>query len=273
MHDTYGLVEVTPWRRHGPVVVAFGCFLLWTGVTWLLEGRIQTLIRPEATLDRLVYAAVANVGIGQIGAFAALGLLVHRTSAGGIRLRRPRLGRRCLALIGAVALGLGYYLLAGGSRANAVLLTNASAQVFVVSAAEVVVCWGLLGSAAESWLRTRLGPWTAAAGAAITASAAFGLYHFAHSPPFNSPGMVAFLALVGLGTSLFFFVTRDLLATTVFHTFPAVAGVTAVLMQTGEPVSLTLTHLQPALLSTAMASLLVVLVGERLALDRRGQPG
>jgi len=100
-----------------------------------------------------------------------------------------------------------------------------------------------------------------AAGAAA-ASLSFGLYHFAHSPPFNGPTMVAFLSLVGLRTSLFFFATRDLFATIVFHNFPAVAGVTRALLDGGETEAPA--DLQAALLTTAALSLAIVLAGERL---------
>lgn len=78
--------------------------------------------------------------------------------------------------------------------------------------------------------------------------------------------MVAFLTIVGLGTSLFFFVTRDLVATILFHNVPAVAGVTAALAESGSLDALT--RLQPALLATAAVSLIVVLAGERPVLGR-----
>lgn len=177
---------------------------------------------------------------------------------------------RSFTLIAAILLGLGYYAAAGGSFGNMAVVINAFAQVFVVSAAEVIVCWGLVGLGAESSLRPLAGRWSPA-GAAIAASVAFGVYHFAHSPPFDTPAMVVFLTIVGLITSLFFFVTRDLLATMVFHSFPAVAGVTDALAERGELE--VLTHLQTPLLATAMLSLLVVLAGERLVLANRRQAG
>ena len=38
----------------GKALVALGTYATWTAITWLLEGRIQTLLRPEAVTDRLV---------------------------------------------------------------------------------------------------------------------------------------------------------------------------------------------------------------------------
>ncbi len=251
---------------HEPLYIALAGFLIWTFATWLLEGRPQTLFRPEAVSDRLLYTGIANIAIGQIVALVLLGLLFRRAGAEPALARFRPLNYRSFTLIAAILLGLGYHAAAGEGLGNEVVLINAFAQVFVVSAAEVIVCWGLVGIATESSLCPRLGKWSSI-GAAIAASVAFGAYHFAHSPPFNTPTMVAFLTVVGLGTSLFFFLTRDLLATIVFHNFPAVAGVTRALAERSELD--TLTYLQPPLLATAALSLLVVLAGERLALGNR----
>ena len=53
----------------------------------------------------------------------------------------------------------------------------------------------------------------------------FGVYHFAHSPPFSTPGFVVFLTAIGLATSLFFFILRDVYGTIVFHNFFGIFGV------------------------------------------------
>ena len=42
-------------------------YLLWVLATYLLEGRVLTFQRPEATGARLTYALVANILIGIIG--------------------------------------------------------------------------------------------------------------------------------------------------------------------------------------------------------------
>jgi hypothetical protein len=60
--------------------------------------------------------------------------------------------------------------------------------------------------------------------AAIIASILFGVYHFAHSPPFNTVGPVAFLTVIGLVTSAFFFISRDVYGTITFHNFFGIFG-------------------------------------------------
>ncbi|HVL57905.1 MAG TPA: hypothetical protein VM491_15530 [Burkholderiaceae bacterium] len=76
---------------------------------------------------------------------------------------------------------------------NPVVIINAFSQVFVVSAAEVVVCWAVVGVATEASLSSRSRTF-ALVGAAIVASVLFGLYHYAHSAPFNTFPMVALLS-------------------------------------------------------------------------------
>jgi membrane protease YdiL (CAAX protease family) len=49
--------------------------------------------------------------------------------------------------------------------------------------------------------------------AAVLASILFGVYHFAHSAPFNTVHMVLLLSAVGLVTSAFFFISRDIAGT------------------------------------------------------------
>ncbi|HKL29942.1 MAG TPA: hypothetical protein VJ898_11850, partial [Natrialbaceae archaeon] len=51
-------------RRFSPLtkaLVALGTYAAWTAITWLLEGRIETFLRPDAVADRLVYTGVANL--------------------------------------------------------------------------------------------------------------------------------------------------------------------------------------------------------------------
>jgi hypothetical protein len=44
--------EASVGRGTVAVVAAFALFGAWTLATWILEGRIETLLRPEAALDR-----------------------------------------------------------------------------------------------------------------------------------------------------------------------------------------------------------------------------
>lgn len=54
---------------------AIALFLIWVFATYLLEGRILTLQRPDATGARLAYALIANLLIGIGGGALAVCVL------------------------------------------------------------------------------------------------------------------------------------------------------------------------------------------------------
>ena len=112
---------------------------------------------------------------------------------------------------------------------SGVVFANVFSQVLPVSVAEVMVCWAVIGLLAEAVLRRRLGR-VAPLVTWIVAAAAFGLYHFAHSPPYNTWRMVVLLGGVGLLTSAFFFGVREIYGTLLLHNAMASAGVTKVMM-------------------------------------------
>lgn len=248
------------------LTVGTGLFVLWSLATWVLEGRIQTLLRPEALIDRVVYALVGNLFLGIA---AGLACVVYFVRAGALAAESAGLGsaRRTLTVVAAaLGLGLGLYVLLSPPTMNPVVMLNAFSQVFVVSAAEVVVCWAVVGASAEAafgkgWTRTML--------AGLTAAVLFGLYHLAHSPPFNTWGMVSFLTVVGLGTGAFFFLSRDVLGTAVFHNFLGMLGVLQALAK-ADALS-TLERVQPSLLGTAALSIATLLAIQYLVRRRYGE--
>jgi hypothetical protein len=177
---------------HRVLAEAIALLLAWALATWIFEGRIQTLLRPEATMDRLVYALGVNLALGVGGGF----LLLRRWTRGGTALwgtpGTTEWRRTVVAVLAGLALGFGAYLLQGAPSTDPVVVVNAFAQVFVVSAAEVIVCWCLVAAAVEHSL-ARHGRVLAIGTAVLLAAALFGIYHFAHSPPFDTLPMVGLL--------------------------------------------------------------------------------
>lgn len=244
-------------------------FGAWTFATWVLEGRIETLLRPEAIGDRIVYAILANLVIGIIVAMATVRFLIRKRwlakEAAGFRRSTPSPARLIIAL----GLGIAFYLLQGAPTLDPTVLVNAFAQVLVVSAAEVVVCWAVVGASVEALLKQR-GRVVSVIGAALVASVLFGAYHFAHSPPFNTPGMVGLLTVVGLFTSAFYFIARDVYATILFHNFLGMFGVVQALAASNQLNDLA--ALQPPLLIMALATLTVLALSDWALLHRRTKP-
>lgn len=211
---------------------ALAAYAAWTAATYLLEGLPGTLLRPEAVGLRLAYAVVASL---LLGILLPLWLLARWARAGlAMREQLGFSGAQRVAVGVVLGAAAGYALFAMNQKAPAhpMAVANAFAQVWVVSVAEVLVCWGLVGSAVEAALRPRSRV-AAPVVAAAVASVLFGAYHFAHSAPFNEPRMVAFLTGIGLVTSLWWFASRDVYGTAVFHNFFAVTGVLAALQAGG----------------------------------------
>lgn len=241
--------------RH-PLILALVLFGTWTLLTYLLEGFPRTLLRPEAIALRLTYAAIANLGVGIVG---AAWLLRYLSRAGAVTLRAAGFRHATHSLAAGAAgagLGLAFYLARQPPSRDVVIIANAFSQILVVSTAEVLVCWAAVGTTLEAALRKRAIPlptlW-----AAVGASVLFGAYHFAHSPPFNSVRLVALLAAIGLLTSAFFFMSRDVYGTIVLHNFFGLFGVLDALRRTRRLESYA--EWAPPLLATAAVTVLLLI--------------
>ena len=213
---------------------AIGLYVAWTVATFLLEGRILTLLRPEATGARLAYAVIANILVGVVGAGLLLRAAVQRAHVvpRHLALRTP--GRTVLSIILGLGLGFSAFFLQRPVSLAPAVVVNAFAQVWVVSVAEILVCWVVLGKAVETSMRGTAPKWASVLTAWVIAAVAFGAYHFAHSPPFNTMQMVGLLTAVGFVTGAFFFVVGELYGTIVFHNFLAMKGVTDALAEGGR---------------------------------------
>jgi hypothetical protein len=216
------------------LTLAFGLYLVWVLATYLLEGRIHTLLRPEAMGARLSYALVANVLIGIGGSALVIRFLSRAGTVSTQQAGFRGLGHAFAAVVIGVVLGFAFYTLQGAPSWNPVVLINAYAQVLVGSIAEVLVCWAVIGALSQSLLQEDRGRWMSTILAAVVASVVFGIYHFAHSPPFNQVPVVVFLSVIGLVTSVFFSVSRDVYGTIAFHNFLGILGVIRALDASGN---------------------------------------
>ncbi len=255
-----------PMSQRLPIAAAALVYLVWTFLTWWFEGRIATLLRPDATVDRAVYALVVNLGVGVVGAILVLRLTARsraRVTAAGLGPGKPR----PVAVATGLALGLAGYAGLGAPTLDPLVLLNAYAQVFVVSAAEILVCFALPAAALAAF-RPQAG-WAHRVGLVAVSALLFGVYHVAHSPPFDEIGMIAFLTLVGLVTGTFFVLSRDAYATLLFHNFMGTLGVTQALAAAGRLDGLE--TLQWPLVGTAALTLLAALGLDAALLRRSGR--
>jgi hypothetical protein len=234
-------------------------YVAWVVATYLLEGMPGTLVRPEAVGLRLAYALVANLAIGILLPLWIIRGLVRSRFGTRADFGFSTPGRTAMSVAGAAVAGYALFALSQTEPVHPLVVLNSFAQVWVVSVAEIVVCWGLVGATVSLALR-RWNRWGAYVIAAVTASVLFGVYHFAHSAPFNEIRMVIFLTGIGLVTSLWWFASRDVYGTAVFHNFFGVTGVLAALMAGGlVPSQPTLAV--PLVVTAGVATLALVIPG------------
>ena len=204
-------------------------YLLWTIVTFLFEGNINTL-NSGSGFQRLFYATIVNIFLGTMiaGLLVQFGLkqgLFSKATIGLSGLKRT-IVMTSLAISGSLLI----FFLQGVPSTHPMVLFNGFAQVFPTTVAEVFICWVLIGSASKA-VFADTHPRINTLLLILTSSLVFGLYHFAHSAPFNTWSMVGLLTIIGLFTSFFYFIGRDIFSTIIFHNMMATNGVLASIKQ------------------------------------------
>lgn len=204
-------------------LIALVVYLIWTTATYLFEGRVNMMARPTP-VGRALYVLIANVaiGIGLAGWALRSSLVSGALAPRDLGFRSVR--RTAIAVLITGAVGFGLFLLQNPPSRNPIVMLNVFAQVLTVSIAEIVVCWALIGVTFERLIRSR-GHWTSLIVGIAAADLFFGVYHFAHSAPFNQLQMVLFLMVPGLVTSLVYFLGRDIYAAVIIQNFLGMLGV------------------------------------------------
>jgi hypothetical protein len=78
------------------------------------------------------------------------------------------------------------------SLLNPLVITNVFSQTLPGSIAEVIVCWSVVGVSLESLLKNKFGNIVSIILCIAVSTVFFGVYHFAHSSPFNQINIVLF---------------------------------------------------------------------------------
>ncbi len=106
-----------------------------------------------------------------------------------------------------------------------IVMLNAYAQMLGGAIAATLVCWALVGTVFVSLTKQKRKAASVIVGI-LTSSVLFGFYHLALAPPNNTFEAVIFTTvLVGVATSLFFLISRDIYGTIVFSNFQWMFGV------------------------------------------------
>jgi len=149
-------LEPTAHRRKAkPIFISLYVYVVWSVVTYLLEGRIHLLQRADV-IGRFEYVVIANMAIGTV--LAIWLLRYYHISSGFISTKQlgfQSVNRRFWAVVGiASVIGFVLFILQGPVSLNPIVISNVFAQTLRTSIAEVVVCWVVIGASFESLLLT-----------------------------------------------------------------------------------------------------------------------
>jgi hypothetical protein len=190
------------------IAIALSIYIIWVAATYLLEGRIH-LFQKVDPIGRMTYVVIANIAIGTVLSAIAIRYLLKAQLVKPEQLGLNKSRIRTAAVIASAA--------AGGL-----------ALFLPVSIAEVMVCWALIGSSFESIAKNNnKRKIISVIVGAIAASVLFGVYHYAHSPPFNQTSIVLFLMLPSIATAFTYFLGRDIYAAVIVQNFMGIFGVIA----------------------------------------------
>jgi hypothetical protein len=250
------------------IAIALSIYIIWVAATYILEGRIH-LFQKVDPIGRMAYVVIANIAIGTVLSAIAIRYLLKAqlVKPEQLGLNKSRL-RTAAIIASAAAGGLALFMLQNPRTTEPIILFNAFMQVLPVSIAEVMVCWALIGSSFESLARNKnKGRIVSVIVGAIAASVLFGVYHYAHSPPFNQTSMVLFLMLPSIATAVTYFLGRSIYAAVIVQNFMGIVGVLAGLPNLDE-------YRQPMVpiyaLSAVSVAALVILVSLMLKRVRMG---
>jgi hypothetical protein len=215
------------------IAIALSIYIIWVAATYILEGRIH-LFQKVDPIGRMAYVVIANIAIGTVLSAIAIRYLLKAQLLKPEQLGLSKSRLRAAAIIASAAAGgLALFMLQNPRTTEPMVVFNAFMQALPVSIAEVMVCWALIGSSFESFARNNNNNKgrivLSVIVGAVAASVLFGVYHYAHSPPFNQTSVVLFLMLPSIATAVMFFLGRDIYAAVIVQNFMGIVGVMSAL--------------------------------------------
>jgi hypothetical protein len=173
------------------------------------------------------YAIVFFVGAGTALPALVLGSAVRWEPAAARRLGVALGWRDAIACLAALVIGgalaaspLASILREPGGDTRVLTLF---VQLLVASTAEVALFLGALGLGLRAWLGGR-DDWRSGLLLIVVSSLVFGLFHFTYPTPWNTLETAATVAVVWVGVSTLFVVSRSLVAAVVFNNVMATIG-------------------------------------------------
>ncbi len=212
-HDPSGLRS----RVLRLLVIPFAIYFIWMIVTALFEGDCR-LFRDTDSCSIIVYTVFSCIITGMLVPVYCIREsfvtgAVNMFQIGFMPARRTFFACALTGFFGYMAMEL--FSPFGTDQ-------SASGYSFLLllptAIASVMVCWVLLGTHVQAFVRSG-GPVISIAAGSLVTAWLFCITSFVHSPPVNAqPALAGFLVL-GLAAAIFFFAVRDIYASSIFVAF------------------------------------------------------
>jgi len=211
------------------LVIPFLIYTVWVLETFLLEGSLG-LFAHYQPLPLILYMVFANIIVGIAVPVVCLrsAFISGAVNMFQIGFRSPR-----RAILVTVFTGLiGYLCLITFTPygVHRLALFNMLMLVLPVAIAGVMVCWVLIGTHVQAYVR-RGGAVSSIIAGVIVTGIIFGLSSVVHSQLLNQPDDLLSMTIVGLASAVFFFSIRDVYASSLFVAF----GIMVVVFQRIDP--------------------------------------
>jgi len=214
---------VTRFSASRLVVIPLLVYGIWVLETFLLE-RSPGLFAHYQPLPLVMYMVFANIIVG-----IAVPVILMRSAfiSGAVNMfqigfRSPR--RAILATVFTALIGYFSLITFTPYGVHRLALFNTLALMIPVAVASVMVCWVLIGTHVQAYVRSCGTVSSIIAGVLVT-GIAFGISSLARSPPLNQPDDLLIMTVLGLASALFFFSIRDVYASSLFVAFGIMAAV------------------------------------------------
>jgi hypothetical protein len=199
------------------LLIPFAIYLIWMIVTALFEGDCRLFLNPDLR-GLIVYTVFSCIITGMIIPVYCIREsfitgAVNMFQMGFMPVRRTFYACALTTVFGYIAMVLFSPFGTDESEFGYAFLL-----LLPTAIASVMVCWVLLGTHVQAFVRNGGTVLSIVAGSLVTAWL-FCITSFAHSPPVHQQSAMALFLVLGLAAALFFFAVRDVYAASIFVAF------------------------------------------------------
>lgn len=193
------------------VVIPFAVYTAWMLETFLLAGNTNLFMRIDST-GIFLFTLIACIITGMLLPLVCIRKAFISGAVNMFQIGFRSLRRTTLAVVLTCIIGYGVVILFSPFGTNRFMFVNAFLLLLPGSIASVIICWVLIGTHIQAFVRSGGALISLSTGVMVTAML-FGMTTFAYFPTILQPD--AFFPFIGTGiiTGLFFFAVRDVYAT------------------------------------------------------------